>query len=87
MKAEDLANKWGVGKTLAKAFNKANMQNFVRSSRHLKYNALNCRFTSYGLFSSITSILKTSALNCLSEPLVLAKFTHRTLVRSENFLK
>ncbi len=70
--SEELARKWAIGTTLAEATIKATTQRFIQSSIHpidrpywtkntnLKYNVLNCRFTSDTFFSSTPSILRNT---------------------------
>ncbi len=70
--SEELAKKWSVGKTLAEATLKVTTQKFIRAPIHpidrmyrtkntsLKYNTLNCHFTSGTFFSSTPSILRNT---------------------------
>jgi hypothetical protein len=80
VKPEELASKWAIGEKLAEATVKATTQRFIRSAIHpidrrfrtgnttLKYDALNCRFTSDTFFTSTPSIIR----NTFAQLLILA---------------
>jgi hypothetical protein len=69
---EELAQRWAVGKTMAEDTIQATMQKFIRSALHpidrryrtrnlmLKYNSLNCSFTSDTFFSSTRSLVRNT---------------------------
>jgi hypothetical protein len=69
---EELAHKWAVGKTMAEDTIHATNQKFIRSALHpidhryrtrnvmLKYDSLNCSFTSDTFFASTGSLVRNT---------------------------
>ncbi len=84
---QELATKWGKGLKDAENTIKATTQNFIRSALHpierrfrtkittLRYNHLNCRFTSDTFFSGVKSILQKTCCQLFMTEFGYGKFT------------
>jgi hypothetical protein len=98
VKPKELACKWAIGPNLAEAKVKATTQKFKRSAVHpidrsfhtrntsLKYNSLNCRFTSDSFFASTPSILRNTCAQLFISDFGFGKFCPQRLKSEAGFL-
>ena len=97
VKPKELASKWAIGPNLAEATVKATTQKFIRSAVHpidrrfrtrntaLKYNSLNCRFTSDTFFASTPSILRNTCAQLFMSDFGFGKFCPQRLKSEAGF--
>jgi hypothetical protein len=97
VKPKELASKWAIGPNLAEATVKATTQRFIRSAVHpidkrfrtrntaLKYNALNCRFTSDTFFATTPSILRNTCAQLFMSDFGFGKFCPQRLKSEAGF--
>ena len=97
VKPKELASKWAIGPNLAEATVKATTKKFIRSAVHpidrrfrtrntaLKYNSLNCRFTSDTFFASTPSILRNTCAQLFMSDFGFGKFCPQRLKSEAGF--
>ncbi len=97
VKPHELAAKWAIGTNLAEATVKVITQKFLRRAVRqvdrrfctrnaaLKYNSLNCRFTSDTFFASTPSILRNTCAQLFMSDFGFGKFCPQKLKSEADF--